>query len=124
MPGKEGSIWATPRTNHYVMHIYLSWAVYSNNTWSDIVNLMAVTMVVLIMGESVFRDSCSLGKSAAGLMRVSLPRHSATTLRVPSSTHSVCRNSCVQMSLTNPCRTFTPSGLLLCRLMIYNGNKK
>lgn len=95
----------------------LSWG--NTHTWSEMVNLMAVTMVVLIIGESVFRDSCSLGSRADGLMRVSFPKHSATTLRVPSSTHSVCLKSCAHMSLTKPCNTFTPSALLLCRLMIW-----
>lgn len=54
------------------------------------VNFMAVTTVVLISADWEVRDAFSLGRRAAGDMRQSLPRHSATTFLVPSSVHSVC----------------------------------
>ena len=36
------------------------------------------------------REAFNLGSRAAGDMRQSFPRHSATTFLVPSSVHSVC----------------------------------
>ena len=56
------------------------------------VNFIAVTTVVLISADWEVREAFSLGRRAAGDMRQSLPRHSATTFLVPSSVHSVCLN--------------------------------
>ena len=58
--------------------------------WSEMVNFMAVTTVVLMRGEAEDRDDFSLGRRVSGDMRQSLPRHSATTFLVPSSAHSAC----------------------------------
>merc|ERR1711936_408765 len=58
--------------------------------WSEIVNFMAVTTVVLIRAEGEFKDAFSFGRRASGDIKHSFPRHSATTFLVPSSTHSVC----------------------------------
>ena len=58
--------------------------------WSEMVNFMAVTTVVLMRAEGEPRLTLSLGRSDSGDMRQSLPRHSATTFLVPSSVHSVC----------------------------------
>jgi hypothetical protein len=75
------------------------------------VNLTAVTTVVLIRAESDTSDSCNLGNKFAGSIRVSFPRHSATTFRVPSSPHSQCRNNCCQIAGTNGCSNCTPPGV-------------
>jgi hypothetical protein len=75
------------------------------------VNLTAVTTVVLIRAESDTSDSCNLGNKFAGSMRVSFPRHSATTFRVPSSPHSQCRNNCCQIAGTNGWSNCTPPGV-------------
>lgn len=61
-------------------------------TWSEIVNLAAVTIVVLIRAEGLLRAARSRGNNPSGSVSVSLPKHSATTLRVPSSLHSQWRN--------------------------------
>ena len=53
-------------------------------------NFIAVTTVVLISADWDVREAFSLGRRAAGDMRQSFPRHSATTFLVPSSVHSVC----------------------------------
>lgn len=58
------------------------------HAWSDMVNLIAVTTVERVRGDSSDRCCCRLRRSVAGSIRVSLPRHSATTFRVPSSGHS------------------------------------
>ena len=66
--------------------------------WSEMVNFMAVTTVVLISADWEVREAFSLGRRAAGDMRQSFPRHSATTFLVPSSVHSVCLGRCsIQM---------------------------
>ena len=51
---------------------------------------MAVTTVVLMSADCDVREAFNLGSRAAGDMRQSFPRHSATTFLVPSSVHSVC----------------------------------
>ena len=65
-----------------------SWSIGCG--WSEMVNFMAVTTVVLISADWEVREAFSLGRRAAGDMRQSFPRHSATTFLVPSSVHSVC----------------------------------
>ena len=63
-------------------------------------NFIAVTTVVLISADWDVREAFSLGRRAAGDMRQSFPRHSATTFLVPSSVHSVCLGRySIQMSL-------------------------
>ena len=57
-------------------------------TWSEMVNLIAVTTVLRMRADSDERYFLSLGSSSSALTRVSLPRHSATTFLVPSSWHS------------------------------------
>ncbi len=47
--------------------------------WSEMVNFMAVTTVVLMRAEGEPRLALSLGRSDSGDMRQSLPKHSATT---------------------------------------------
>lgn len=69
--------------------------------WSEIVNFTAVTTVVLISGDGETRERFSFGNKCGGSISVSLPRHSATTFRVPSSLHSQCLNSCCQIAGTN-----------------------
>jgi hypothetical protein len=90
------------------------------STWSEMVNLTAVTTVVLISAESDTSDSCNLGSKLAGSIRVSFPRHSATTFRVPSSPHSQCRNNCCQIAGTNGWSSCTPPGLKDWHVMIWN----
>ena len=51
--------------------------------WSEIVNFMAVTTVVRIRGEGDDNADRSCGNKSLGRIRQSLPRHSATTFRVP-----------------------------------------
>ena len=51
---------------------------------------MAVTTVVLMSADCDVREAFNLGSRAAGDIRQSFPRHSATTFLVPSSVHSVC----------------------------------
>ena len=68
--------------------------------WSEMVNFMAVTTVVLINGDCEDKEFRSSGKSLSGHIRQSFPRHSATTFRVPSSLHSQCLNSCFQIAGT------------------------
>jgi hypothetical protein len=80
-------------------------------TWSEMVNLTAVTTVVLIRADSDTSDSCNLGNKLAGSIRVSFPRHSATTFRVPSSPHSQWRNNCCQIAGTNGWSNCTPPGV-------------
>lgn len=75
------------------------------------VNLTAVTVVVLIRADGDLSDSCSLGNRVAGSINVSLPRHSATTLRVPSSVHSQCLYKSNQIEGTKFCKCDTPDGL-------------
>ena len=58
--------------------------------WSEMVNFMAVTTVVLMSADCDVREAFNLGSRAAGDIRQSFPRHSATTFLVPSSVHSVC----------------------------------
>jgi len=90
------------------------------STWSEMVNLTAVTTVVLIRAESDTNDSCNLGSKLAGSIRVSFPRHSATTFRVPSSPHSQCRNNCCQIAGTNGWSNCTPPGVEDWHVMICN----
>ena len=61
--------------------------------WSEMVNLTAVTIVVRIRADGLLRATRRRGRSPSGSVSVNLPRHSATTLRVPSSLHSHWRNS-------------------------------
>ena len=58
--------------------------------WSEMVNFIAVTTVVLMSADCDVREAFNLGSRAAGDIRQSFPRHSATTFLVPSSVHSVC----------------------------------
>ena len=51
--------------------------------WSEIVNFMAVTTVVRIRGEGDVNAAWSWGNKFSGHIRQSLPKHSATTFRVP-----------------------------------------
>ena len=51
----------------------------------EMVNFMAVTTVVRMSGDCELSAFCSSGNSFSGSIRQSLPKHSATTLRVPSS---------------------------------------
>ena len=51
--------------------------------WSEMVNFMAVTTVVLMRAEGDDSAILSLGRRFSGSIRHNLPRHSATTLRVP-----------------------------------------
>jgi hypothetical protein len=55
-----------------------------NSTWSDMVNFMAVTTVVRLSAECEDKAARKSGRSLGGSIRHSLPRHSATTLRVPA----------------------------------------
>lgn len=87
-----------------------TWNVY-RRTWSEIVNLTAVTTVVLIKGDGEFKDRLSLGKRFDGSISVSLPKHSATTFLVPSSTHSQCRYNCCHMAGTNGRSCSMPAGV-------------
>ena len=52
-------------------------------TWSEMVNFMAVTTVVRLRAEGEARADLSSGRSRWGSIKQSLPRHSATTFRVP-----------------------------------------
>ena len=49
----------------------------------EIVNFMAVTTVVLLRGEGDVNAAWSWGNKFSGHIRQSLPKHSATTFRVP-----------------------------------------
>lgn len=82
------------------------------------VNLMAVTVVVLISADGDFNDSCNLGNKVAGSINVSFPKHSATTLRVPSSVHSQCLYRSIQIEGTKFCKSDTPDGLADWQVMI------
>jgi hypothetical protein len=57
-------------------------------TWSEMVNLTAVTTVLLVRAEGDDRYPFNIGNNSAGLINVNLPKHSATTFLVPSSGHS------------------------------------
>ena len=87
------------------------------------VNLTAVTTVVRINPEGDFKDSCNLGKSVAGSIKVNFPRHSATTLRVPSSVHSQCLYNNIQIEGTKFCKYETPDGLADWHVIICNKSK-
>lgn len=80
-------------------------------TWSEMVNLTAVTTVVLINGDGELRDRFNLGKRLAGSINVSLPKHSATTFLVPSSTHSQWRYNCCHIAGTNGSSCWMPAGV-------------
>lgn len=75
------------------------------------VNFTAVTVVVLMRADGDLSDSCNLGNKVAGSIRVNLPRHSATTFRVPSSVHSQCLYKSIQIEGTKFCKFDTPDGL-------------
>lgn len=68
--------------------------------WSEIVNLTAVTTVVLIKADGLLSAARRRGSKPSGSVSVSLPKHSATTFRVPSSLHSQCRKRRSQISGT------------------------
>lgn len=73
------------------------------------VNLMAETTAVRMSAFSLVSACCRCGSSTSGLTRTSLPRHSATTLRDPSSDDSQYLNSWPQMAGTDGmscCRPF------------------
>ena len=70
-------------------------------TWSEIVNLAAVTIVVLMSAEGLLSAALNRGNNPSGSVSVSFPKHSATTLRVPSSLHSQWRKRRSQIWGTN-----------------------
>lgn len=57
------------------------------------VNLIAVTTVLLVRADCDVRCVFKLASNVCGSIRVSLPRHSDTTFLVPSSGHSQWVNS-------------------------------
>ena len=59
------------------------------------VNLIAVTTVLLVNEDCEPRLCFKLASRAAGSISVNLPRHSDTTFRVPSSGHSQWLNNMV-----------------------------
>lgn len=85
--------------------------MFAYRTWSEMVNLTAVTTVVLIKGDGELRDRFSLGKRFAGSINVNLPKHSATTFLVPSSTHSQWRYNCCHIWGTNGRSCWIPAGV-------------
>lgn len=88
------------------------------------VNLTAVTVVVLISADGDFNDSCNVGNNLAGSINVNFPRHSATTLRVPSSVHSQCLYKSIHIDGTKFCKCDTPEGLADWQAMICKKKKK
>ena len=97
--------------------------------WSEMVNFMAVTTVVLMSADCDVREAFNLGSRAAGDIRQSLPRHSATTFLVPSSVHSVCLSK-FQLCQEKVCKIHLPLncnviGLSTCKAgPICLGHKK
>jgi len=82
------------------------------------VNLTAVNNVVLISADEEDSDDCKFGNKLYGSINVSFPKHSATTLREPSSVHSQCLNSCCQMAGTKGFRFSIPLGVDDSNVMI------
>ena len=80
----------THRQNLYPLKLFCK---ETKLTWSDIVNLMAVTTVLRVRADWELRWFLRLVRRFAGSIRVNFPRHSDTTFLVPSSGHSQWLNN-------------------------------
>ena len=68
---------------NYADHHYEACSEQVLVTWSEMVNFMAVTTVVRLSAEGEDKAERNSGSRRWGSIRQSLPRHSATTFRVP-----------------------------------------
>lgn len=68
---------------YFLIQIMIDWEA-KEITWSVIVNFIAVTILLRMSEDWDFRPAWSSGNSLWGSTKQSLPKHSATTLRVPT----------------------------------------
>lgn len=97
----------------YIIHSYINKALYSTDM-SFTATLISThcthkkkkhpTHVHIQRTSWLCRRCSSWGSSRSGLVRVSLPKQSATTLRMPSSLISQCSNRIPHVSSTYGCR--------------------